>query len=95
MENNQNSKFSFKEAVVNAELGEKLARFKILADFLSSALVCCYQSAYSGKSLTQQECEIIRHKYEEVKDIVDDTLRLLEASLPEDKKEGATIDVSA
>lgn len=96
MENNQSNKFNFKEALVNTELGEKLARFKILTEFLSNSLVCCYQTVYTdNKSLTQEEYDVIYDKYGAVKDIIDDTLELLAIDLKKNKGKEVIVDSHA
>jgi len=90
MENSQkNSPVNFKTALVNTELGEKLAKFKILADFLSESLIYCYQTVYGSKKSTQEEYDIIECKYGEVKYIVDDTLEMLKTDLEKNKSEEA------
>lgn len=86
MESSQNNQINFKTTLINTELGEKLARFKILTEFLSTSLVYCYQTAYGSKNFTQEEYDIINSKYREVKDIVDDTLVLALDLLPTDSE---------
>lgn len=85
MKNNQNTGADFRETLVNAEFGEKLARFKILAEFLANSFIYYYQAAYGGKSFTQEDHDIVRDKYNEFKVIIDDTLGLFEADSKQNK----------
>lgn len=74
MENSQNNQINLNSSILNAELGIKLANFKILSEFLSNSLVYFYQTKYTTKSYNQDEYLTILKKYEEVKKIFDDML---------------------
>lgn len=80
MKNNQNNRANFKEILINAEFGEKLARFKILADFISNSLVYYYETAYGSENLTQEDHNRFVQKYDEMKAIVESTFELFEPS---------------
>ena len=74
MKDNQNNQINFKSTLVNTEFGEKLAKFKLLSEFLSNSMIYYYQTAYTTKSFTQAELNAIKDKYSQIKSIVDDTI---------------------
>ena len=81
MDNNQNNMVSFKLALLNAEVGEKLGKIKSLCDFLANSAVYIIQNCYGTKSYNQEEYNQILDKYNQMKDIMDGCINLFEEDL--------------
>jgi hypothetical protein len=84
MKDNQNNQINFQSSLVNSEIGEKLAKFKFLSDFLSNFILYYYQIKYSSRNFTQEELDIAKDKSSQLKDIINETIDLFQKDL--DKK---------
>lgn len=84
MKDNQNNQINFQSSLVNSEIGEKLAKFKFLSDFLSNFILYYYQIKYSSRNFTQEELDIAKDKFSQLKDIINETIDLFQKDL--DKK---------
>ena len=75
-DNSSNNNINFQANLINTDLGEKLAKFKLYNEFLSNALIYIYQANYSTNNLPSDEIEKIKEKYSEIKVIMDEALEI-------------------